>query len=905
MKILCIAYFLFLIMSIVPAALWGGCEPVAEPTTPPGNGEDIIPPGEVTDFTAAPGDGIVQLSWINPDDSDFAGVKIMYKTTGYPSDESDGALVFVGLNESCIHDGLTNGIEYFYTAFTFDYAHTPNYSSGQSTSAIPRSPKFNQEMAKLLAPDDTVEDYFGFSVSISGDYAIVGAYGDDDTDTKAGAAYIYHWNGSVWVEQQKLKASDGDTHDYFGYSVSISGDYAVVGAIYDNNDNGTDAGSAYVFQRVGTEWLEQAPLKADDGAPYDRFGCSVFIDGEYAIIGARGDDDKGSESGSAYIFYREGTSWGQKYKFLAEDGAESNNYGTSVSISGDYVIIGANQNDNINGTDAGAAYIYYRNGDVWNETKLIADDGDEYDNFGWSVSISGDYAIVGANTDRDSGQSSGSAYIYYYNTDTADWEKQSKLSGNPYDYFGWSVFIRGDYAVVGAPGDQDNEGYAYIYQRNVAVWEPHRQIEESGVAGDAQFGYSVSMSGGYVIIGAPYDEGIDIESGSSYIYQGAAWEEKQRFLPGDEVVEDYFGFSVSINGNNAIVGAYGDDDNGDNSGSACIFHWSGVIWEHTQKIKASDGAARDSFGGSVSINGDYAIVGAKGDDNINGTDAGAVYIFHWNGSSWEQQQKLIASDGSADDRFGCSVSINGDYAIVGAYDDEEKGEKSGSAYIFHWDGLSWGDEKKLTASDGAEYDYFGCSVSINGDYAVVGADGDDNDNGTDAGSAYIFQKVGTEWVEQETLKSDDGAADDNFGDSLSISGDYVIIGAYGDDDKGENSGSAYIFHWNSTEWEQQQKLTASDGAANDYFGNSVSIRGDYAIVGALYDDDSGPSSGTAYIFYRNGTTWIEQKQKLTASDGENYDLFGRSVSMGEDYAIVGADYNDDKGDESGAAYIFK
>jgi hypothetical protein len=252
------------------------------------------------------------------------------------------------------------------------------------------------------------------------------------------------------------------------------------------------------------------------------------------------------------------------------------------------------------------------------------------------------------------------------------------------------------------------------------------------------------------------------------------------------------------------------------------------------KLTASDGATNDYFGDSVSISGDYAVVGAYGDDS----SSGSAYIFRRDGTSWSQQAKLTASDGNSYDEFGYSVSISGDYAIVGAHFDDANLIYSGSAYIFKLDGTSWSQQAKLTASDGSVNDCFGESVSISGDYAIVGACGDD-DNGNSAGSAYIFKRDGENWSQQTKLMALDGAAYDSFGISLSISGDYAIVGARGDDDNGDSAGSAYIFKRDGETWSQQAKLTASDGAAEDLFGLSVSISGDYAVVGAKCDDDNG------------------------------------------------------------------
>ncbi len=365
---------------------------------------------------------------------------------------------------------------------------------------------------------------------------------------------------------------------------------------------------------------------------------------------------------------------------------------------------------------------------------------------------------------------------------------------------------------------------------------------------------------------------------------------------------DYFSSSVSISGDYAIVGAYQDDDNGSGSGSAYIFNRAGNTWTQQAKLTASDGAASDNFGWSVSISGDYAIVGAYGNDD-NGLGSGSAYIFNRVGTTWTQQAKLTASDGAAADQFGFSVSISGDYAIVGAYLNDDNGSNSGSAYIFNRSGSLWSIQAKLTASDGAADDFFGYKVSISGDDAIVGAYEND-DNGSRSGSAYIFNRSGSTWTQQAKLTASDAAEADEFGVSVSISGDYAIVGAYVDDDDGSGSGSAYIFNRSGSIWTQQAKLTALDGAAFDFFGVSVSISGDYAIVGAYGNDDYGSSSGSAYIFNRVGTIWTQQA-KLTASDGAAFDNFGWSVAISSDYVIVGAPDNDGNGSNSGSVYFFE
>jgi len=369
----------------------------------------------------------------------------------------------------------------------------------------------------------------------------------------------------------------------------------------------------------------------------------------------------------------------------------------------------------------------------------------------------------------------------------------------------------------------------------------------------------------------------------------------------DNAAGDNFGSSVSISGDYAVVGAFFDDDNGSGSGSAYVFKRTGTSWAQEAKLIASDGATEDQFGVSVSISGEYAVVGAYEDDD-NGDGSGSAYVFKRTGTSWVQEAKLFPSDVAAGDWFGFSVSISGDYAVVGAFFNDDNGSNSGSAYVFRRFGTLWIQETKLLPSDGAASDWFGWSVSISGDYAVVGALGDDV-NGSNSGSAYLFKRTGTSWVQEAKLLPPDGAADDFFGLSVSISGDYAVVGAWYDDDNGSNSGSAYVFRRLGTLWFQETKLLPSDGAAGDWFGNSISISGDYAVVGAFYDDDNGTDAGSAYLFKRTGTSWA-QEAKLLPSDGAADDWFGLSVSISGDYAVVGAIFDDDNGENSGSVYEY-
>jgi uncharacterized repeat protein (TIGR01451 family) len=371
----------------------------------------------------------------------------------------------------------------------------------------------------------------------------------------------------------------------------------------------------------------------------------------------------------------------------------------------------------------------------------------------------------------------------------------------------------------------------------------------------------------------------------------------------DKAFSDYFGQSVSVSGDRMIIGAYGDDERGyTDSGSAYIFERDLGDWNEEAKLVASDGAAYDYFGYSVALSGERVIVGAYADDD-RGASSGSVYIFERDESGeWQQEAKLTAGDGSSNDYFGYSVAMSGNWAIVGAPYDDDQGSSSGSAYIFERDeNGDWSQAAKLTAGDYAYSAYFGYSVAIDGDRVIVGAYNEDGQEESDVGSAYIFGYDGNDWQLEAKLIPPDGQYRDYFGYSVALSGERAIVGAYQDDDRQNTDvGSAYVFKRDGTSWGQEVKLTAGDGAAYDYFGSSVALSGDRAIVGAYGDDDQGNTTGAAYVFSRDANGW-QQRIKLTASDGAANDRFGHSVAASGYTTIIGANQDDAN---TGAAYVF-
>jgi hypothetical protein len=362
-----------------------------------------------------------------------------------------------------------------------------------------------------------------------------------------------------------------------------------------------------------------------------------------------------------------------------------------------------------------------------------------------------------------------------------------------------------------------------------------------------------------------------------------------KILPGDGDTDDSFGASVALAGDYAIIGAPFDENSGDAFGSAYIFRREGFVWVEEAKLTTTDGLTAAGFGTSVAIDGEYAVVGTVlGDGNVS--DAGSAYVFHRSGTLWMEEARLTASDGLAFDDFGRSVSISGDHILVGAPSDDNGSFNEGSAYVFRREGGAWTEVVRLVADDASVEDYFGQSVSIEGTVALISG----------GSGAYVFQFIDSLWQEEATLLPDDDPNILPVSTSVSLSGDRAVIGAPNDDVHGEFSGSAYVFRREGAVWVGETKLTPDDGTAWGNFGVSVSLTNDLALIGA---DGIGTTPGKAYLFGRNGTSWSEAEQ-LSASDGEIGVLFGGSVALYSDQALVGAEWDSENGSQSGSAYMY-
>ncbi len=349
-----------------------------------------------------------------------------------------------------------------------------------------------------------------------------------------------------------------------------------------------------------------------------------------------------------------------------------------------------------------------------------------------------------------------------------------------------------------------------------------------------------------------------------------------------------FGAAVAINNDTLVVGTeLGADSTGTNfPGSVSLYGRNGNGWIFQQKITPLPGAtpAGADFGSTVALSGDTLVVGFPGDRSV-ADNGGSVYVFVRNGSSWTQQQILRQAHPTASALFGQAVAIDGDTLVVGAIVDSTIQSLSGLAYVFVRNGTTW-ELQDILPHDVNQLEELGHALAIQGNTILLGANSDSEKNQI-GGAVFVYVREGTQWDLQQKLFAPDSADFDLFGWSVSLSGDNAAIGAIGDDDAGQGSGSVYVFRRNAGLWDLEQKFFPTDAATNDWFGYSIALQGNNLLVGAPQNYYGGPRSGKAYLFSRGDSGWVQQ-EKLTGSLARAGDEYGWSVALDESTAVVGS-----------------
>lgn len=888
------------------------------------------------------------------------------------------------------------------------------------------SPLEIAQQAYLKASNSGSGDQFGYAVAISGDTVVVGAPYEQSSSkgvnslanneaANAGAVYVFVRNGEIWNEQGYLKASNAQAGDWFGWSVGISGDTLVVGAIGEDsaatgvngdssNNDALNSGAAYLFVRNNGIWAEQAYLKASNAETNDQFGRAVAISGNTVVVGARWEDsasvgangdasnNSASNSGAAYVFVRNGSLWSQQAYLKASNTGAGDLFGHAVAISADTIVVGAYEEDsnaigldgdasNNSASNSGAAYVFVRHSGIWSqEAYLKASNTGASDWFGYAVDISGDTVVVGAHQEdgnarvvngdggNNSRNSSGAAYVFVRNTGT--WSQQAYLKAFNADFsdsFGYSVAISGERVLVGAyresssalgvenaPGLQStldnsatNAGAAYTFIRNGNDWTPQSYLKASNTGANEYYGFAVALSGDTWVTGANQEKsstkGVNSAPDKLASNAGSAYIAGFRPLGANLAPIARADYEI-LDAESGLV-ALDASASVDPDGTIMSYDWS---WF---------GGSASGMTGSATLPPAETFITLTVTDDLGGTHEQVFSVSLLTPLEIAQQAYLKASNTNEGERFGYAVAVSGDTVVVGlpfessstsGIDSTPNSEASaaGAAYVFVRHGNTWNEQAYLKASNSGAGDNFGVSVAISGDTIVVGACYEDSsttgvnsnpdDNVANSGAAYVFVRSGSSWSQEAYLKAANADAGDNFGLSVALSGDTVLVGAGNEasstpgvnsspDNNAVSAGAAYVFVRNAGLWTQEAYLKASNAAAYHWFGEAVAISGDTLVVGARGErsttsevnslpNNSGQAVGAAYVFVRSEGNWSQQAY-LKAFNPAWYQNFGGAVAISGGTIVVGATGENssttgvnstpnNSASSSGAAYVF-
>ncbi|MGJ8726365.1 MAG: choice-of-anchor D domain-containing protein [Roseibacillus sp.] len=830
------------------------------------------------------------------------------------------------------------------------------------------------------APD--FGDEYGYSVAISedGSTVVVGAYNEDSASTgingdesdnsrtDSGAVYVYSRSGGTLTQQAYLKASNAGVNDAFGWSVDIWDDTIVVGAYREESgiaginvpgagsDNSVSlAGAAYVFQRTGTTWSEQAYLKSPDPGLGDRFGYSVAISNERIAVGSPLEDsgtndptnNSAGNSGAVFLFKRLVGVWSTDDYLKASNLQAGDEFGFSVALDSNLLVVGApledsnlsgNENDNSVGA-SGAAYVFENNSGWSQIAYLKANNPDIEDLFGWSVSIAADTVLVGAPQE--------------------------------------------DSNATGVDGDESNNsaldsGAAYVFRPSGSNWSQTSYLKPNTTDAGDRYGVWVTMTKTTLAVGASLEDSSSVnvngdESDNSvgasgsvrvYISWGGSWLEKA-YLKASEVGSSYtFGQALAISDFGMVVGSRGVRSGPGNTTSGAAY-----VYDFLPEIKVEEPVGNDLTNGFATVDLGAGLVDSPAltkTITICNEGFGLLSGLSVNVSGPHAGDFVVDSS-----LLGSQLSPCACRTITVSFTPSGEGSRTATLSIASNDldenpfeialtgvGIVPPDiaqEVYFKASNTGNGDQFGCSVSVWENTVAIGAYSEDSDavginqdmnnnNTGGSGAVYIYVRDpdNCEWSLQATIKSSNPDSGDSFGGKVSLYGDTLAVGALAEDSSAigingnqadnsfSNSGAVYLFVRNGTTWTQQAYVKASNTGDGDRFGEELSLAGDTLVVGAAWEDSSatgvngdqgddvdtstalaqGQQSGAAYVFVRNGNNWT-QEAYLKASNTARGDLFGSSVAVSGDTVIVGASGENSEAPganglngDFGAAYIF-
>ncbi|MEQ9286549.1 MAG: cadherin domain-containing protein, partial [Cyclobacteriaceae bacterium] len=792
------------------------------------------------------------------------------------------------------------------------------------------------ELQQLTAFDYNGGDQFGYSVAIANDYLVIGAYGQDKVPTagnwisSAGAAYLYQKDANNWGILQKLVANDAAMNDFFGWSVAVSDSYAFVGARAEDEDNEggnfyNSAGSAYIYSvcqnfpcfmsTAFTSFKENGQGTVLDVNAINETDGTMDADINYSISGNDASHFSIEPASGLLTFI-------STPDYENPTDIDSNNY-YEVTVTASSNKGNTNQILIVQVTDKNENPIFVSEGTaVFEENQLtVVLDVDAMDGEDGSIDVNISYAISGEDAhnfsiDQTTGEITFLSPPDYENPIDFNQDNDYVLIVTAENLAG----LKSEQMVIVSVTDIDDTPVIVVsatlnpFSTSSCSSSPPQDIKVSG-----------DHLKGNVVAESPdsFELSLDDLSYSNSI----------EIVPSDGVVEEttvYVRASI-----NATEGLINENIALHSEGAVSqLIPLDGNIdpvlttgWQQASKIVASDREAEDWFGRfSVGISEGYAIVGV---DNKDGTednsldDSGAAYLFKKDDQGqWFPVKKLIADDRASDDNFGYSVAVSDNYAVVGAwqkhydYGGPDQVTFAGAVYVFEKNQGgpdNWGQVQKLLASDRSVSEWFGNTVAIAGNEIMVGAISEGSVGLRQSGAVYVFRNdidPGT-WTEFQKLKASDQEARDLFGNSIAISGQYAVIGAWNEynDTVDDKAGAAYVFQKDGNgNWLEVKKIVAPVRAANDLFGYSVAIREDLVAVGAYNEDEDSlegnmiTDAGSVYVYQKNngGTDNWGLVEKIVAIDRNEGAGFGRSLALTAQGMLVGSTNS-----EGGLVHVFE
>lgn len=735
------------------------------------------------------------------------------------------------------------------------------------------------QRAQLTSPDGAAYDLFGAAVAVQDGRAAIGAPVDC---ADVGSVYVFEDFGDapkravfprdgsdVVVPGERTFASDGD-----------------LGAVLVQDSGGTE--HVDVYQRTSGEWIQRLRLTADGTTDLDVSGDRIFLisdasslprvfawdgsflnsdtvgggalpgptsisaDGDTFVVGDASDN---AADGSVTIYTRSGTHWSVQQTIDGASG-QDDEFGTSVSLDGDSLIVGA---PDLTASDSpGSASVYLRSGGTWSLDQSFSPaslTGLTDTGFGRRVRLDDELAL--GSTDG------GSVFVYRDGSDPTDWAEEDEIPTNGASDFGTELDLAGGLAAI-STGD-----------RSVQHWESKNGIWE--------------LQGTFEPLpedSNPFGDGIHVGEGlGEFDFEIGVWAFDKVCLFDQDLIDptpgvgeldeldsthvaagDVFGFSSDLGGDVGVVGApEGTGDGVANAGTVCVYDGSTGVFLAAGELAAASPVAGDEFGYSVATDGIRIIVGAPG---TNG-DEGSVTVFAHDGNDWVIEATLVADAVDPGDRFGAAVDIDGTRLIVGAPEHAANGYQSGAAFLYEFDGEEWVFAERELPYNARNGDHFGAAVSIDGSSAIIGAP-DKEFYGDRSGTAYLVSST-SGWYHFATFKAQTTQDFDRFGAAVAIDGNTIVIGAPG-------SNRVEAFTGSLSNWASQGTLTRSGGGGGDLFGSAVCLDGSTTLVGA-------PGADLLVEFVRSAGTWSEDRS-FQPFDLEGGEEFGVAVGCDDDSALV-------------------